>query len=720
MRDPAQGNPVRPDLPLLKDSGGPAEVLSVATTQSLPRTGSPRAQRLLDSLPDAVFVIDGAGILVDASGAAERILGWTVEEWIGRNVLEVVHPDDLDMALVSLDSIGGKDVGSPIDIRIRTADGSWRYVEILGSSCLDDEEINGIVVVARDMTERRRFEVATNDGDLLSILVHNSAAITMLVDADGSVRSVSGAFARLLGHDPELVVGRPLIEWVAETQKNRVAAALVDASRRVGISTFEATLHHRDGVRSVPLEFNVVNLLDDPVVQGLVVTAYDISPLREAQDSLEFLATHDPLTQLANRSLLVERIETSLTHVAERGPVTIFFLDLDRFKPVNDLLGHEAGDHLLREVARRLELVARGDDTVARLGGDEFVIVAEGVTGLATAQAIARRIEMSLSEPYQLSAGTVQVFVSVGFSRSEEASTADSLLADADGAMYLVKAERRGEIRPQVLPVTERRAMAEALTVALAEDQLRVHYQPVVDLTDETIVGFEALVRWQRPDAGLVMPGDFLGVAEEAGLGLALGRIVLEQACAQLQSWRVRGVDDRLSIAVNMSAAQLGDAAFPGVVRDLLTKYGLPPERICLEITERDALERIAGGTGRTPSACLADLHAIGVELAIDDFGTGYSSLTHLREFAVDVLKIDQSFVSGMCERTSDAGIVRAVVGLAQAMDLGTIAEGVEQPEQAAALRDAGCVRAQGYLFRRPAAPETFDAVILPVAHAAE
>ncbi|MGZ4798117.1 MAG: putative bifunctional diguanylate cyclase/phosphodiesterase [Acidimicrobiia bacterium] len=673
-----------------------------------------KAQRLLDSLPDAVFVIDGDGILVDASGAAERILGWAVEEWLGRNVLEVVHPDDLDMALVSLDSIGGKELGSPIDIRIRTADGSWRYVEILGSSFLHDEEINGIVVVARDMTERRRFEVAGNDGDLLGILVHNSAAITMLVNVDGSVRSVSGAFARLLGHDPELVVGRPLIDWVMETQRTRVAAALVDASRRTGISTFEATLHHRDGVRSVPLEFNVVNLLDDPVVEGLVVTAYDISPLREAQDSLEFLATHDPLTQLANRSLLMERIETALSHIPERGPVTVFFLDLDRFKPVNDLLGHEAGDHLLREVAQRLQKVARGGDTVARLGGDEFVIVAEGVTSLATAQAIARRLETSLSEPYQLAAGTVQVCASVGFSRSEEAPTADSLLADADGAMYLVKAERRGEIRPHVLPVTEWRAMAEALAVALAEDQLRVHYQPVVDLDDAGVVGFEALVRWQRPDVGLVMPGDFLSVAEEAGLGLALGRIVLEQACAQLRSWRERGADERLSIAVNMSAAQLGDAEFPGIVAGLLARYELPADRICLEITERDALERIAGGTGRTPSACLADLHALGVELAIDDFGTGYSSLTHLREFSVDVLKIDRSFVSGMCERTADAGIVRAVVGLAQAMELGTVAEGVEEPEQADALRSAGCTRAQGYLFGRPAAAETFDRVVLP------
>ncbi len=697
----------------------PADPSAVTNAESTPRaTGAVgNARRLLESLPDAVFVIDGEGILVDAGGAAERILGWAVEEWIGRSVFEVVHPDDLDMALVSLDSVGGKDVGSPIDIRIRTADGSWRYVEIVGASYLDDAEINGIVVVARDMTERRRFEVAANDGDLLSILVHNSAAITMLVDGDGSVRSVSGAFARLLGHDPELVVGRPLIHWVMEAQRTRVAAALVDACRRTGISTFEATLHHRDGARSLPLEFNVVNLLDDPVVHGLVITAYDISPLREARDSLEFLATHDPLTQLANRSLLVERLETALTHVPDRGILTVFFLDLDRFKPVNDLLGHEAGDHLLCEVAQRLEQVARGGDTVARLGGDEFVVVAEGVTSLATAQAISRRIETSIAEPYHLAAGSVSVFASVGFARSDESSTADSLLADADGAMYLVKAERRGEIRPQLLPVTERRALAEALAIALAEDQLRVHYQPVVDLTDQHIVGFEALVRWQRPDGKLLMPGDFLTVAEEAGLGLLLGRTVLEHACAQLHSWRARGADENLSIAVNMSSAQLGDAEFPSIVRQLLNTHGIPPSRICLEITERDALERVAGATGRTSSACLADLHALGIELAIDDFGTGYSSLTHLREFSVDVLKIDQSFVSGMCERTSDAGIVRAVIGLAQAMELGAIAEGVERPEQAAALRATGCTRAQGYLFGRPAPAETFDSAILP-AHA--
>ncbi len=371
-------------------------------------------------------------------------------------------------------------------------------------------------------------------------------------------------------------------------------AALADASFRETISTFEATLTHRDGVRTVPLEFHVVNLLDDPVVQGLVVTAYDISPLRDAQDSLEFLATHDPLTQLANRSLLVERIETALTRTNERGPLTVFFLDLDRFKPVNDLLGHEAGDHLLQEVAERLQGVARGDDTVARLGGDEFVIVAEGVETIETVEAIAQRIEASLSEPYRLDAGTAQVYASVGFARSDDDSTADSLLADADGAMYAVKAERRGEIRPQLLPVTERRALAEALAIALSDDQIRVHYQPVVELADQRIVGFEALVRWERPGYGLLPPGDFLTVADEAGLELrprvpgpragvrAAARAGAGRAPTTSCPWP--STSRRSSSSTRSSRRVWRRCSPPSTCRRAA---------ICLEMTEHDALERV-------------------------------------------------------------------------------------------------------------------------------
>lgn len=671
------------------------------------------AAELLGKLPDPVFVIDGDARLVYASEAGRRVLGWDPDEWVGRSVFDIVHPGDLEMALVSLESVPGKEIGSPIDIRLRTADDSWRHVEIMGVSLLDDPAIRGIAIIARDTTERRRFELAANDHDLFRILVHNSGAITMLVDCSGVVTTVSGAFARVLGHDPEVVAGEPLLRWVVDGQRTRVSAALEDACSRPGITTFEATLHHRDGRRTVPLEFSAVNLLDDPVVKGLVVTAYDMTPLREVQDSLQFLATHDPLTRLANRNLLVEQLDRALDRATHRGPVTVFFIDLDRFKPVNDLFGHESGDRLLVEVARRLEGVARSDDTVARLGGDEFVVVAEQVGSLADARAVARRIENELGEPVDLGAGTTQVFASVGFARSDGESTAESLLADADGAMYLVKAERRGDIRRTVVRVSERRAVAEALVVALREGQLRVHYQPVVELGSDRLLGFEALVRWQHPERGLLHPADFIAVAEEAGLDLPLGRAVLDAACAQLREWRSAGADEALGISVNMSATQLADPEFPEVVRECLRRNDLPPARICLEITERDALERATRGTQRPTNMSLAALRDVGVQLAIDDFGTGYSSLTHLRRFPVDVLKIDRSFVSGLALNRNDASIVRAVVGLARAMEMTAIAEGIEQPEQARLLVEMGCDRGQGYLYGRPRPAEAFTETLL-------
>jgi diguanylate cyclase (GGDEF)-like protein/PAS domain S-box-containing protein len=675
--------------------------------------GEEWAKRLLSSLPDPVFVLDASGALVFANDGVARALEWNVEDWIGRNALEVVHPDDLAMAMVSLESVGGKAVGSPIDIRLATATGGWRYFEIVGANLLDDPDIAGIVIVARDLTERRRFEVAANDYERFRVLVHNSAAITMLLDRRGNVVSVSGAFARLLGQDPEFAIGRPLLDYVVDAQQARVCAALLDATLRQGTTTFEATLHHRDNVRTVPLELSAVNLLDDPVVQGVVVTAYDITPLREAQDSLQYLASHDPLTDLANRTLLVERLDDALAHAPERGPVTVFFIDLDRFKPVNDLLGHEAGDRLLVSVAERLRTVARGDDTVARLGGDEFVVVAENVGNLATAQAIARRIEKALAEPVELGAGPTQVFASVGFARSDEKSSSESLLADADGAMYLVKAERRGEIRKTVVRVSERRALAEGLIAALRDGELRVYYQPVLNLGTNQFDGAEALVRWQHPDRGLLHPGDFIGVAEEAGLDVPLGRSVLEESCRQLAVWRADGLPDSFTMAVNMSAAQLADGAFPDVVRDILSETGVPAGSLCLEITERDALERGGRNSDQPVNASLAALREVGVQLAIDDFGTGYSSLTHLRQFPVDVLKVDRSFVNGLGSNRNDSSIVRAVVSLARAMDLTTIAEGVEREEQAHQLSAMGCDRAQGYLYGR-AVPADELAHLLP------
>ncbi|MBV8949454.1 MAG: EAL domain-containing protein [Actinobacteria bacterium] len=660
-----------------------------------------QAWSVLEAMPDAVFVIDASGQLVFSTSAASRLLGWDVEGFAGRSVLDLVHPDDLAMALVSLESVQHKEVGDPLDIRIATAGGEWRYLQVVGAPLRGVDGLDGIIVSARDQTQRRKFEVAGDSDARFRSVVHHSPVITMLLDANGVVTSVSGAFARILGHDPELVVGTQLSQWAIPGHRHRLHRALTQATRAEGTRNVDATLRHRDGVRDVPLEFHFVNLLDDPVVAGVVVSAFDVTELREAQASLKHLATHDALTGLANRSLLLERIDDALARAGEGTPLTVLFIDLDRFKPVNDLLGHEAGDRLLMEVADRLRSVTRSSDMVGRLGGDEFVVVSEGVAGVDEAQAFARRLEAVVSQPVVLGAGPTEVFASVGFARSDPTSTGESLLAEADGAMYLIKAARRGELRRTVVRVIERRNLAEGLRHAIDNAELEVHYQPVVDLRTERVSGVEALVRWRHPEQGLLYPGDFLSVAEEAGLDPEIGTFVLGEACRQHRAWRRKRAGRELTVAVNVSANQLVDPTLPATVQRILTETGTPPHALCLEISERSILERATRGTTRPATASLDGLKRLGVRLAVDDFGTGYSSLSHVRRLPVDVLKIDQSFVAGLGRDSSDTSIVQAVIGLAQAMRLTSIAEGVERPEQARMLLELGCQHAQGYIYAR-------------------
>jgi diguanylate cyclase (GGDEF)-like protein/PAS domain S-box-containing protein len=672
-----------------------------------------QAWGVLEALPDPVFLIDTKGELVFSTSAASRVLGWAVDSWAGRSVLELVHPDDLAMVLVSLESVQGKQVGNPIDVRIATADGGWRYLQVVGAPLTGVDGLEGIIVTGRDQTQRRRFEVATDNDERFRALVHHSPVITMLLDAGGNVTSISGAFARILGHDPDLVIGTPLSSWAVPGHRSRLQRALMEASHSTGTVNVEATLHHRDSERSIPLEFHIVNLLDDPVVAGLVVSASDITALREAQASLQHLATHDALTGLANRTLLIERLGDAIERATAEAPVTVLFIDLDRFKPVNDLLGHEAGDHLLVEVAERLRSLTRSMDMVGRLGGDEFVVISEGIADIGEAQTLARRLEAVVSQPVVLGAGPTQVFASVGFARSDEDSTAESLLAEADGAMYLIKAARRGELRRTIIRVSERRNLAEGLRLALENHELRVHYQPVIDMRTGRASGVEALVRWLHPEQGLLYPADFLSVAEEAGLDPAIGLFVLREACRQHREWRDERPDRQLSVAVNLSANQLVDPTLPTSVSMILAETGTPPEALCLEISERSILERATRGSTRPATASLDALKRLGIRLAVDDFGTGYSSLTHVRRLPVDVLKIDQSFVGGLGRDPSDTSIVQAVIGLSHAMGLMPIAEGVERAEQARALLELGCHHAQGFLYARALPADEISVLLL-------
>jgi diguanylate cyclase (GGDEF)-like protein len=411
------------------------------------------------------------------------------------------------------------------------------------------------------------------------------------------------------------------------------------------------------------------------------------------------------LTGLANRALLLTCLDNYLE--VDRS-VAVVFIDLDRFKPVNDLFGHVAGDELLREVAMRLEKVVRPGDMVARVGGDEFVALAPGIGGWAAASALAERIESALSQPYSLGVGPVKIGASVGVAISDPFSTVASLLADADVRMYEAKSDRRGTTTHATFErrrsATERRRLADELTTGLGRGEVVAHLQPIMDLATGNLVGLEALARWNHPDLGVLLPGQFMDLVEDAGLDLPFGEAVLESSCRTLELLNAKNV--RIPVALNLSIGQLASPGLCAHMQEVLAAHGLEMTQFVIEITERATLTRHASIGMSSPDETLRELHAAGAELSLDDFGTGFSSLTHVRRFPLSSLKVDQTFVAGMCDHPEDRAVVEVVVGLARALGLVVVAEGVETLQQWDMLRLMGCNHAQGFLMSPPLASD--------------
>jgi diguanylate cyclase (GGDEF)-like protein/PAS domain S-box-containing protein len=430
----------------------------------------------------------------------------------------------------------------------------------------------------------------------------------------------------------------------------------------------------------------------------------DLSERKRAEAELSHQALHDSLTGLANRALFIDRVEQAIARLERHSePMAILFLDLDRFKVVNDSLGHERGDQLLVAVGRLLQGVVRPSDTVARLGGDEFTILCEEVGGARGAIAVAERIAAALQEPFEIGGGEVFTTASVGIVLTSDAgASATDLIRDADAAMY--RAKEGGKNRYELFDSQMRaRAMQRleterALHRALEREELRVFYQPEVRLDTGVIFGVEALVRWQHPERGLVPPADFVPLAEETGLVVAVDKWVLEEACCQSKRWRdAYPAAPPLSVAVNVSARQFAQRDLVEVVGGALADTDTDPSLLCLEITETVLME-----DSDQALRVLAGLKELGVRLSIDDFGTGYSSLSYLRRFEVDILKVDRSFVDGVGRDPHDHRILTAIASLADALSLVTIAEGVETAEQLHGVRRLGFDAAQGYYFAPP------------------
>ena len=547
----------------------------------------------------------------------------------------------------------------------------------------------------RDVTSRFAAEAALRESELrYRLLFEQNAAGVCVTEVAGRIIDCNLTFAAMLGYSRSELIGSQAGAFYAKPAQRTDLLSLLDDSRT--LNSVELELRKKDG-QSI---WGLMNLT--MVGDRIHTTIVDISDRKRAEEQIEFHAYHDVLTHLPNRKLFTDRLTQSISRARRANkPLAVMFVDLDHFKSINDTLGHEAGDELLLEMAVRLRANVRDDDTVARLGGDEFTIILAELRQPEDAVSVAEKIIKAVQQPLTISGTSIEVSASIGIALfPEDGSDAESLLRNADSAMYRAKEAGRNTYQlctdDMKRRAVERLSLETRLRRAITEGQLVLHYQPQVSLTTGAVIGVEALVRWNDPERGLVHPSAFIPMAEESRLILPLGEWVLHTACTQMRTWLDAGLDVPL-MAVNLSLRQFQQYDIVESVRRVLAETGLDAGALELEITETAAMQN-----AETTVEVLQALRELGVSIAIDDFGTGYSSLNYLKRFPITAVKIDSAFIRDLATSEGDAAIVSAVVGIARALKLRVVAEGVETEEQLSFLRRRNCDAAQGYLFSRP------------------
>ncbi len=692
-------NHPRPLLTILAAVVLPALVFLLARTLHQLRLLRRELAMLEENRLGILMRIAADGTVVHVTASSLAVLGHPPGALLGPSLVAFCHPEDrpaLREILLARPSPRGTIERC---LRFRHADGRWLPTELW----FGRPEGENRVCVLRDISRRLRTEATLRDSEArFRLLTENAGDMIVRTRADRSRAYVSPASHALLGFTPAEMLGLDFLAMVHPDDRAEVAAGYERFCATGGRTTMSYRLRRKDGAY-VAVEAAWVTV---PAETGegneVVAIVRDVSARKAAEARIAFLARHDPLTGLANRMLFQERAEEALRRVGRGETMAVLCLDLDRFKSVNDTLGHAAGDSLLRAVADRLAACAREVDTVARLGGDEFALLQVGISRAEDSAVLAARLLEVLSGPYEIAGQAVRMGASLGIAIGPVDGTGyETLMQKADVALYRAKAEGRGAWRFYDAAMDAPRLLRQQLELdigpALDRGEFALHYMPLVALEDGRITGFEALLRWNHPARGTIEPEAFIPVAEETGLILPLGAWALAEACATAAGWPAH-----VRVAVALSPVQLRSASLLGEVTAALERSGLPPGRLELEIAEA-VLRRHDEAT----LVALAALHRIGVRIAMDDFGSGYSSLRSLQNFPLGRIRLGRSFVRDLATGDGGVAIVRAVAGLGRSLGIETLAEGVETVDQVERLCAEGYDEGQGFHFGRPGGPET-------------
>nr|WP_321239482.1 EAL domain-containing protein [uncultured Tolumonas sp.] len=664
---------------------------------------------VVEGSTDAVFVKDIQGRYLLVNQAAAQFVGKPVDQIMGHDD-SFIFPPAIATEIMAIDkSIMGSGKTQTHEESITTFSGENLIFQVTKGPMLNHNgQVSGLFGISHNITERKKRELALIESEsrFSTVFNKNPMAIGISNYVSEQFIDVNEAFLQLFGYERKDVIGHTATElglWVYPEEKARMYTSLCEHGQ---IQNQELMFRTKTGeTGDVLLSAELINISGEQCVLRMLS---DITEKKKAERVIDYLAHHDALTGLPNRLLVRDRVEQAIAAAKRDGhKVALLFMDLDNFKSINDSLGHASGDVLLEVISHRLRESIRGTDTVSRFGGDEFLVVLSHITTSDAVVFICSKILEDITKPARIDGHELSTSCSIGVTvYPDDGDDFDTLLRKADSAMYYAKDAKGNTYRffdsKMNADVMEQIELRNGLRVALERNEFVLHYQPQIDLSNNAVIGAEALIRWQHPEFGLLPPGKFITLAEESGLIVPIGEWALREACRQAMAWREQGLPD-LVMAVNLSAIQFRRGNLEETVISALKDSGLDPQFLELELTES-----ILIGDTENVLQTVQRLKTLGIKLSLDDFGTGYSSLSYLKRFAVDKVKIDQSFIRDMDKNPSDAAIVRAIIQMSKSLGLRTIAEGIEEEYLVKYLQIYHCDEAQGYYYSRPIPSDDF------------